>query len=188
LLIPLLLMAILIPIGLLANASLLGQPLTRLLGVAAPDAPTATIITLAIAVLGVIPGFVARQRWPAQVEWPLLTPVMPLFLGEFGLKPLYALIARGCIWMVQQVATFDRVVFDGFAELITRATLAFVRACGRFDVRRIDTAVRDLGQGILIAGQRIRVLQTGRIENYLLIVFVWGLGVIAVAVLATLVR
>ena len=188
LLIPLLIIAILIPVGLLANASLIGQPLARLLNVAAPDVPTATIITLAIAVLGVILGFVARNRWPARVEWPLLTPVMPLFMSEFGLKPLYALIARGGIWIVQQVATFDRVVFDGFAELITRVTLAFVRACGRFDVRRIDMAVRDLGQGILILGQRIRVLQTGRIENYLLIVFVWGMGVIAVAVLATLVR
>lgn len=188
LLIPLLIMAILIPIGLLANASLIGQPLARLLNVAAPDALTATIITLAIAVLGVILAFVARNRWPTRVEWPLLTPVMPLFMSEFGLKSLYTLIAQGGIWLVQQVAIFDRGVFDGFAELITRATLAFIRACGRFDVRRVDTAVRDLGQGILTLGQRIRVLQTGRIENYLLIVFVWGLGVIAVAVLATLVR
>ncbi len=188
LLIPLLIMAILIPIGLLANASLIGQPLARLLNVAAPDALTATIITLAIAVLGVILAFVARNRWPTRVERPLLTPVMPLFMSEFGLKSLYTLIAQGGIWLVQQVAIFDRVVFDGFAELITRATLAFIRACGRFDVRRVDTAVRDLGQGILTLGQRIRVLQTGRIENYLLIVFVWGLGVIAVAVLATLVR
>ena len=188
LLIPLLLMAILIPIGLLANASLLGQPLTRLLGVVAPDVPAATLLTLAIAVLGVILGFVARYRWPAHVEWPIFAPVMPLFMSEFGLKPLYSLLARGGIWIVQQVATFDRVVFDGFAELVTKATLAFVRACGRFDVSRIDTAVRDLGQGILALAQRIRVLQTGRIENYLLVVFVWGLGVIAVAVLATLVR
>jgi hypothetical protein len=32
--------------------------------------------------------------------------------------------------------------------------------------------------------QRVRALQTGRIENYLLAVFVWSLGVIAVAIVA----
>lgn len=212
LLVPLLMMAIMIPIGLLANASLLGQPLTRLLGVAAPDVPTTTMITLAIAVLGVIIGFVARHRWPAQVEWPIVTSAMPLFMSEFGLKPLYTLLARGGIWMVHKLAIFDRVVFDSFllarggvwmvkrvaifehavfdsfAGLVTNATLALVRASGRFDVRRIDTTIQDAGQGILALGQRVRTFQTGRIENYLLMVFLWGLGVIAVAVVAAFVR
>ena len=186
--IPLLMMALLIPIALLANAAIFGQPLARLLGVAAPDVPTATIITLSIAVLGVALGLYARHIWPTLVEWPIFTPVRPLFSGEFGLKSFYLLVAHGGVWTVQQLALFDHIVFDGFADLVMHATLAFVRACGRFDVRRIDRAVQDVGQGILALGQRVRVLQTGRIENYLLIVFIWGLGVIAVAVVATFVR
>lgn len=188
LLIPLLIMALLIPLVLLANAAILGQPLARLLGVAAPDVPTATIITLSIAVLGVAFGLYARHMWPTLVEWPVLKPVMLLFSSEFGLKLLYSLLARGGVWLVQRIAIFDHVVFDGFAGLITHATLALVRASGRFDVRRIDTTVQEVGQGILVLGQRVRTFQTGRIENYLLMVFLWGLGVIAVAVVATFVR
>jgi NADH-quinone oxidoreductase subunit L len=188
LLIPLLVMAALVPIGLLANAALLGQPLARLLGVAAPDAPTVMAITLGIAVIGVAVALYARRIWPEQVEWPVLRRVTPLFSGEFGLKALYRALAQASLWLVKQAGTCDRVVFDGFAEAVTQVTLAFVRACGRFDVRRIDVAVRDLGQGILALGQRVRILQTGRIENYVLVVFIWGLGVIAVAVLATLAR
>lgn len=188
LLIPLLVMAALVPIGLLANAALLGQPLARLLGVAAPDAPTVTAITLGIAVIGVAVALYARRIWPEQVEWPVLRRVTPLFAGEFGLNALYRALTQASLWLVKQAGACDRVVFDGFAEAVTQVTLAFVRACGRFDVRRIDAAVRDLGKGILALGQRVRTLQTGRIENYVLVVFIWGLGVIAVAVLATLAR
>ncbi|MEO8953594.1 MAG: hypothetical protein ABI396_03730, partial [Ktedonobacteraceae bacterium] len=148
----------------------------------------ATIITLSIAVLGVAFGLYARHMWPTLVEWPVLKPVMLLFSSEFGLKLLYSLLARGGVWLVQRIAIFDHVVFDGFAGLITHATLALVRASGRFDVRRIDETIDDMGQGILALGQRVRAFQTGRIENYLLVVFLWGLGVIAVAVVATFVR
>jgi hypothetical protein len=85
-------------------------------------------------------------------------------------------------------AGIDRRVFDAFATLLASATLAVVRASGRFDVRRIDVAVRDIGRGFLALGQRVRVAQTGRIENYLLAALVWGLGVLAIAVLATFLR
>ena len=187
-LIPMLLMAVLIPIGLLANAALLGQPLARVLGVGSPDVPTATVITLTIAVIGVVLGMYARHIWPTLVEWPVLNSARSLFGGEFGLKTVYAALTQASFWIVRQLGTFDRVVFDGFTEVMTRGMLVFVRAVGRFDVRRIDAAVRDIGQGILALGQRIRVVQTGRIENYLLMVFVWGLGVLVVAVVATFVR
>jgi hypothetical protein len=52
----------------------------------------------------------------------------------------------------------------------------------------LDAALGDLSEGILAFSQRARALQTGRIENYLLAALVWGLGVIAIAVLATIVR
>ena len=186
-LVPLLIMAVLIPIGLLVNAAIFGQPLARLLAVGSPDVLTATVITLAIAVIGVVLGLYARHVWSTLVEWPILSSVRSLFGGEFGLKVLYSTLTQASFWLVRQLGTFDRVVFDAFAETMTKATLVFVRAVGRFDVQRLDAAVRDMGQSILTLGQRVRVLQTGRIENYLLVVFVWGLGVLAVAVVATFV-
>jgi NADH-quinone oxidoreductase subunit L len=188
LLIPLLAIAILIPLGLLANAALLGYPLDRLFQVSVSDLPAVTTLALSVAVLGTAAGLWARLVWPITVTWPLLEPVAPVLRGEFGFKELYRLLTRLFFWLVAGLGRFDHLVFDTFTEALAGATLALIRSSARFDVRRVDTAVRDLGQGILALSQRVRVLQTGRIENYLLIVFVWGLGVMVVAVLAILVR
>ncbi len=214
LLIPILVLAVLIPFGLLLNATLLGQPLSHLLGGRISDAPTATILTLAIAVIGVISGLWARFVWPRALVWPPLQTLRPAFAGEFGFKALYRLVAQGGIAIsnvlnsidsavfdtlnhgaVNALLTFirmckgiDRSIFDAFASVLARGTMALVRASGRVDVRGFDEAVKDLGRDILAFGQRVRVLQTGRIENYLLLVFIWGIGVVALAVLATLVR
>ncbi len=214
LLLPLLVMAVLIPIGLLADAALLGHPLERLLGAPLPEVTIVTILALGTAMVGAVMGLGARLRWPASVSWPILNWVTPLFAGEFGLKVLYQEVTRlgfrvvawlgafdrrvfdtllggivkGVLALVRGCGSIDRRVFDAFARMLADGTLAVVRASGRFDVRRVDAAVRDLGRGILALGQRVRVAQTGRIENYLLMAFAWGLGVLLVAVVATFAR
>jgi len=214
LLAPILLLTALIPLGLLVNAALLGQPLRHLLGGKMPDAPTATMLALVIAIIGVAAGLWARFVWPRALIWPVLQTIRPVFAGEFGLKALYRLIAqlglgaarivnttdhalfdtlnRGAVSallaFIRAGAGIDHNVFDAFASALTRATMAVVRASGRFDLRGFDDTVRDLGQGILSLSQRVRGLQTGRIENYLLLVFVWGVGVLALAVLAAVIR
>jgi NADH:ubiquinone oxidoreductase subunit 5 (subunit L)/multisubunit Na+/H+ antiporter MnhA subunit len=184
LLLPLLILAILIPLGLLANAMLLGQPLARLLGVSTPDVTTVTLLALFIAVIGVAAGLAARLAWPASVVWPPLKGVTPLFAGEFGLQAGYRLLTRLAFIVIHGLGTFDRLVFDTLTDDLVKVTLALVRASGRFDVQRLDAAIRKLGQDILALSQRVRALQTGRIDNYLLAVFVWSLGVIAVAIVA----
>ena len=214
LLVPLLALAVLIPFGLLANAALLGHPLDALLGVAAPDVPLATTLTVTGALIGVAVGLWARFLWPHTIIWPVLQGIAPLFTAEFGLKPLYRLVTRAGFALVfalgafdrrvfdtliggivatlrgstRLLSGFDRRVFDAFASTLATLTLVLVGASGRFDVRRIDGVVQAFGREVLALGQRVRVVQTGRIENYLLIVFVWGIGVIALAVVALMIR
>ncbi len=214
LIVPILVLAALIPLGLLINATLLGQPLSHLLGGHVPDAPTATVLTLAIAIIGVAIGVWARFIWPRFVIWPVLQTVRPVFAGEFGFKALYRLIAQlglgaaklldtidhgvfdtlnrgavnGLLVLIQTCAGIDRRVFDAFAGTLARATMTLVRASGRVDLRVFDVIIGDIGQSILTLSQRVRGLQTGRIENYLLLVFIWGLGVLALAVLVTVLR
>ncbi|GAC1683098.1 MAG: NADH-quinone oxidoreductase subunit L [Ktedonobacteraceae bacterium] len=188
LLIPLLVLAVLIPLGLLMNATLLGQPLSHLLGGRILDASTATVLTLAIAILGVVVALLARFAWPQSLVWPALQTVQPLLSGEFGFKAFYRLVARLGLLSAALLNTFDTRIFERFAGAVARATVSVVRVSGRVDVHGFDDTVKDLGQTILALGQRVRVLQTGRIENYLLLVFMWGIGVVALAVLATLLR
>ncbi len=214
LIVPLLVMAGFIPLGLLANASLLGHPLTHLLGVPAPDVPTATVLTLAVALVGSAAGLWARFVWPRALVWPVLSGVRSLFGGEFGLKATYRLVARSGLQAANALGTFDRVVFDtlaaavvkailtlsrrcstidrrvfdAFAVSLAKATLALVRVSGRVDRRGFDDSIRTIGQDMLALSQRLRSWQTGRIENYLLAVFIWGLGVMVIAVFVIFVR
>jgi hypothetical protein len=114
--------------------------------------------------------------------------VTKLFTGELGFKTLYRVLTQLGFWIIGWLGTFDRVVFDTLTRSLVRGALLVVRACAGLDRRALDAALRDLGEDMLAFSQRVRALQTGRIENYLLAVWVWGLGVIAIAVLATIVR
>lgn len=203
---PMLAFAGLIIVGLLADASIVDRPLERLLGGEAPDMLAATMMALLVAAAGFGLGLLARRIWPGQVIWPPLGLVAPLLAGELGLRWLYGALAqiglrvctllgafdrrvfdratgeaaRMILWMVRRTSAFDRTVFDAAAASGAAGTLALVRASGRFDVRRLDDAFNAFGRGLLGASQRMRVLQTGRIENYLLPIFVWGLLVLVV--------
>lgn len=184
LLVPLLVIAVLIPFALLANAALIGSPLAHLLHTAAVDVPVATTITLIIAFFGVMVGIAARLAWPRFVVWPVLKPVSGVLTGEFGLRVLYALIARFGVWSADRLYAFDHFVFDGLANALVRATLSLTKVSEQFDARAINAAVMDMGRGVLAFGQRVRTLQTGHIENYLLVALLWSVGVVAVALVA----
>ncbi len=78
---------------------------------------------------------------------------------------------------------FDRAVFDAISARATQFTLRAIIAAGRFDVRRIDAFVTSVGARVLTVSERLRPLQTGRIENYLVPLFVWGVLLVALAAL-----
>ncbi|MCZ7574422.1 MAG: NADH-quinone oxidoreductase subunit L [Ardenticatenaceae bacterium] len=209
LLVPLLALTALVPIGLLIDAPLLDEPLGHLLDAATPEAGIVTALTLGMAVLGVLLGLSARYAWPRDVVWAPIRPLAPLFAGEFGLGVLYRALPRLGLQLIysagridrtlfdpigerstrvvlgaaRRVAGFDHAVFDAVATRAAAATLAAVRASARFDLQRIDAAATTFGRTLANAGERLRRLQTGRIENYLLAIFVWGLGLLALAML-----
>ncbi|GHP01166.1 hypothetical protein KSF_112130 [Reticulibacter mediterranei] len=210
LLIPILVLAALLPLVLMIDTPLLAS----LLGGQVPDVPTATLLTLSITIIGVILGLGGRTLWPLAFVWPGLRRFQPLLQAEFGFKALYRLIAHagqegarrlenidhalfdtfntgiitGLLALTRACAGIDRKVFDAFARVMTRAIMTLVQASGRFDLQGLDAAANTLGQRILTLSQRVRRIQTGRIENYLLLVFCWGVGVLVLAVLATVIR
>jgi NADH-quinone oxidoreductase subunit L len=208
--IPTLTLGGLVIVGSLVNAPLLGRPLGHLLGAEAPEARMVSALGLAVAAVGVGLGLWARTFWSERVIWPPFTRVADLFAAEFGLKALYHTFTRLGLrameaasdvdrWTfdpmgtrftglameaVQRASGFDRMIFDAFAVKAAAATLAAVRAGLRFDLRGIEAAVDTFGQTLLAVSQRVRIIQTGHVGNYLLAIFIWGLGLIALAALA----
>lgn len=82
----------------------------------------------------------------------------------------------------------DALVFDRLVDAMTRHTLAILQASRRFDIRRVDAVFDALATSVSAAGQRLRVTTTGRVYNYFVVVFVWGLGALATALFATAIR
>lgn len=204
----------LIVVGLLADSPIVGRPLPELFRAEAPESTLVTILAIGIAVVGVAVGLWARRVWSDTIVWPVLRPVAPLIASEFGLIPLYRGIQRSVLAFANGLGAFDRHVFDPIGEWATRgtlrtiaalstvdqrvfdaaatgiakATLAIIRAALNFDLRRVDAAFTNFGRGLLAISQRLRGIQTGRIENYLVAVFVWGLGALVLAVIAAALR
>lgn len=201
-------LAALVPLAALAGATVVGEPIARLLGRPVPDAGAATIAALALAGVGVVAGIIARRRWPSAVVWPAWAG--PLLRAEIGLRPLAERVASwsvqgasgiaafdrgvfehvagasaaGAIVLVHGAQAVDRAIFDRAADAVSTWTLTAIRSASRFDRRRVDAFVGWLAASITTFSERARRLQTGRIENYLLPVFVWGLVVVLVALLA----
>ncbi len=204
---PVLVLAGLVPLGLLADAALLGRPLGRFFGVSTPESATATALGLGVAVLGTGIGLWAHRLWPTNIIWPPLQRVAPALAGEFGMAALYRAVPRLGLWAATALSDFDRRVFDAVPERLARmllavvrrasgfdravfdkatsriasGTLALIRAGARFDLGRLDAMFNHFGAGLLVASQRLRALQTGRIENYLFLMFAWGLGALVLA-------
>ncbi len=212
LLAPTLVLSGLVVVGLLMNAQLFGRLLGQLLGVTTPEVGMVTTLALAVAGVGVGLGLWARRAWPHVPLWPVLQPVAPAVESEFGLIPAYRALRRAGLRLIATAGMIDRRVFDPVGvclavaarrvvdaaarvdhavfDSITRAAVQgmrrLIQATSTFDLRRLDAAVRGFGSRLLGLSQHVRRVQTGRIENYLLAIFVWGVIIIAGAALAAL--
>jgi NADH-quinone oxidoreductase subunit L len=210
LLVPTLVLSGLVVFGLLADATILGRPLAHLLGTSTPETIVITVLTLAVAAVGVGLGLWACMSWPRAVIWPVLKGVASIFSSEFGFIPMCRAFTRGTLRLTAMVGVFDRrvfdpvservaaalrslvgavarfdgAIFDAFSDAVAQATLRMIKAANRFDLQRLDASVRGFGEKLLSLSQRVRSVQTGRVENYLLSIFVWGLIAFAMTALA----
>ena len=200
--------------GLLINAAVLGRPLAKFLGSETPEAGAVTALALAAAVVGAGLGLWSRVTWPETIVWPWLKSAAPVFDNEFGFIPVYRALTRASLWLANTTGAFDRRTFDpvsarlaaaigsfiggaarfdsatfeAVGRMAAQGTLRLIRSAGTFDLQRLEAGVREFAEGVLCLSQRVRRVQTGRIENYLLAIFIWALVVIAAAVVSVTLR
>lgn len=74
-----------------------------------------------------------------------------------------ALLSHG-LWRL-----IDVPVIDGLVNLVGRSGAALADLWGRFDLAVVDGIVNGIGAGTQALGRRLRGLQTGRVQNYLLL-------------------
>ena len=80
------------------------------------------------------------------------------------------IVASWCAW-------FDKTIIDGFLHLMSRLTIAIATIDRRFDEQIVDGLVNWLGDVTFNAGSVLRLLQTGRLRQYVMFIVVGVVGI-----------
>jgi NADH-quinone oxidoreductase subunit L len=144
---------------------------------------TAGVVALLAAVIGLIVAFFMYCRPildPATVKAQL--PGVHRFLIEkWQFDNLYEvmfvrparLIGRWCI-------AIDRIVFDGFLHLMTRTAVWIAHWDRKFDEAIVDGLVNTVGGVTRSFGESLKVIQTGRIRQYVMFIAMSVIGLFAI--------
>ncbi len=102
--------------------------------------------------------------------------------NKYYVDELYgATVIRSVLWLKGALGWFDLAVIDWLVNAAARVTAWYAHLAGRFDLAVVDGAVDGVADGVLNFGERLRGLQTGRIQSYVL-GMVLGLVVLVIAV------
>ncbi len=115
----------------------------------------------------------ALRRW--------LAPLYAVLAHKYWWDEMYAFaVVRPTVWTAQRLRTFDVYVIDGAVNAVGIIFVWLSRLYRVFDLYVVDGAVNLVGWMATAAGGVLRHVQTGRAQNYLLVI---ALGVIALAVI-----
>jgi proton-translocating NADH-quinone oxidoreductase chain L len=97
-----------------------------------------------------------------------LKPLHTFLVNKWYFDELYrAVFVRPTLALARGVAGLDRHVLDGVVNGAAGLTAALSRLGGRFDRVAVDGAVNALGRAVYALGDWGRLLQTGRLRQYL---------------------
>lgn len=96
-------------------------------------------------------------------------------------EPIGRRVAALVLGLAQRARQVDLGVFEAASDVLTRGVLALAAWSRRFDVRQLDAGFAAGATSLVRLGQCLRATQTGRVYNYFLAIFVWGLGALLAA-------
>ena len=143
---------------------------------AVPFSATPLLVSVGVALGGLLLGWLVYRRVPAGGEDPLKQPLGPIYTllkNKYYFDELYdVIIVRPAYWLAETFTYrwIDRGVIDGFLHWAGRTSLkigSFLR--NAIDIPIVNGAGDFVGEGVKRAGQRFRVIQTGRVQEYLII-------------------
>ena len=155
---------------------------------ALPFLPIPVLVSVSVALGGIFFAWLVYGRKPLQagqqdplVRW--LGPVHTVLKNKYYFDEFYDLIAvRPTLWLARAVYWFDQHVIDFIVNTVGR----FGRWVARFtrtaiDEWFIDGAVNGTGLVASTAGSMLRLVQSGQIQQYLLVMLLTVLILIGVA-------
>ncbi|MEO7091645.1 MAG: NADH-quinone oxidoreductase subunit L, partial [Polyangiales bacterium] len=135
--------------------------------------------------------YFTRQKYGAgrAADWDVREAKAPgytLTQNKYYVDEIYqATIIRLVLRTRMVLSGFDKYVVDGLVNFAGVAMRATAWLNGMIDHLFVDGAVRGVSEGLLAVGSRVRKLQTGKVQNYILA----ALGGVAIfALIAQLLR
>ncbi len=135
--------------------------------------PRVAILSTVVAAAGIFTAAaVYRWRWVSAASLRrAFAPLYTALVHKFYWDDFYqATIVAGTIWTARALRSFDMYVIDGAVNAIGAVFLWFARLYRIFDLYVIDGVVNLVGWTAKALGRRLRYMQTGRAENYLLVI------------------
>jgi NADH:ubiquinone oxidoreductase subunit 5 (subunit L)/multisubunit Na+/H+ antiporter MnhA subunit len=128
------------------------------------------LISLVVAGAGIALAF-AFYEWrtfSAAEAARRLKPLHTFLVNKWYFDELYrAAFVRPTLALAKGVANLDRYVLDGVVNGAAALTAGLSRLGGRFDRVAVDGLVNALGRLVYAVGDYGRLLQTGRLRQYL---------------------
>jgi NADH-quinone oxidoreductase subunit L len=142
------------------------------------------LTSLVVAVGGLLAGWLLYRKFEAGQEDPvkkMLGPIYKVLQNKYYFDEIYqAIFVKPAIWLAETFSYLwvDRKLIDGFLHVISRVTYSIGSIFRNYiDVPIINGFGDFLGEGSKKLGKSIRVIQTGRVQQYMLI----GLALVFVA-------
>jgi len=148
-----------------------------------PEAEAFNVVPLAtslvVALGGLLLGWLTYRNVPAGADDPLKAPLGPihtLLKNKYYFDEMYAFaFVRPAVWLSETfVSTWvDRGVIDGTLHLVARTAIPIGNAFRNyFDAPVVNGSGDLVGNSVKWFGRTFRVIQTGKVQQYLLVVMV----------------
>jgi NADH-quinone oxidoreductase subunit L len=140
---------------------------------------TPALISMGLALSGIVVAWLVYGRKPLAAGQPdplrrVLGPVYTVLERKYYFDELYHLIVvRPSLWLAGFFARFDRGVIDRIVNWVGAFGRWLATTLRRwFDEYIVDGAVNGAGLVTTWAGSVVRLIQTGQVQNYLLILLI----------------
>ncbi len=152
-------------------------------GEAVPFDLTFALLSTAIAGAGILAAAVVyRWQWvSSSMLRRVLAPLYAVLVHKYWWDEFYTYtVIRPTVWIARRLRVFDVYVIDGAVNAVGILFIWLSRLYRVFDLYVVDGVVNLVGWTVKAAGGALRYVQTGRAQNYLLVI---ALGVIVLAVI-----
>ncbi len=110
-----------------------------------------------------------------------LRPIYNLLWNKYYFDEFYqATFVNGTLWKARLLAVFDSKIIDGVVNGAAKLTVGLSRLNGAFDMRGVDGLVNGVATVIAWSGARLRLVQTGNIQNYILMALFAVIAIIVI--------